>query len=757
MARARRRSGGGGLSTAAQVARFIGVSVLAGALLAGLALPAVGALGLAAKETLEGFDEIPDAMLTPQLSQKTRILDSEGNEIAEVYSRNRTVVDLDEMSPWVKKAIVAIEDARFYEHGAVDLQGTLRALLSNVESGSVSQGGSTLTQQYVKNVFVEEAGDDPEAVAEATTQTGAKGIGRKIREIKYAIQLEEQLTKDEILENYLNITYFGEQAYGIEAASQRYFSKSADDLELHEAALLAGLVQSPSAYDPLVYPDSARERRDTVLDSMVDTGDITRQQANEAKAEDLGLNPSEPRNGCITAREGAEYFCDYVREEFLSNPAFGETRDDRQALWARGGLTIYTSLDPQAQDAAVESVTDHVYADDSVAASVVQVEPGTGHILSMAQSRPYGNDASQNQTVLNLNVSSDMGGSTNGFQVGSTFKPITAAAALEEGISPAQTYTTDHEITVDMSSFTDCEGNELGSDEEQVWEVSNEREDEQGTWDMTSALAESINTYFVKLEQQVGLCETLTMAESLGVRRGNGDKLSADPSVTLGAQETTPLAMASAYATFANRGTYCEPKSIVRVVNSEGEKLNTGGDQCQQVMSSHTADTINEMLGGVVEDGTGQAVGLTDRDNAGKTGTTDGRKDVWFVGYTPDISTAVHVGSDSEPISMTDITIGGVYYEEASGAGVAGPIWKQAMEGALAGTEASSFNDVDVPRGNESSSPDDGGDTGGGNDGGDGGDGGDDDDDGWGWWNNEDNNGNGNDNGGNGNGGGNRR
>ncbi|WP_326598252.1 transglycosylase domain-containing protein [Streptomyces sp. NBC_01803] len=715
-----RRRPGGGSSATQQAAKFLGVSVLSGAVLAGLALPAVGALGLAARGTMEGFDEIPAMMEQPPLSQKTTILDAEGGTIAEVYSRNRTVVPLEDMSEYVREAIVAIEDARFYEHGAVDLRGILRALSRNVEEGGVAEGASTLTQQYVKNVFVEAAGDNEEAVAEATTQTGAAGLGRKIREMKYAIQLEQELTKDEILENYLNITYFGQQAYGIEAAARRYFSKSAADLELHEAALLAGLVQSPTAYDPVNDDQAALDRRNTVLTRMVGTGDITQAEADEAMARDLGLNVSEPRNGCITAVNDAGFFCDYVREEFLSNPVFGETPEERGALWQLGGLTIQTTLDPGDQQAAAQAARDHVYEDDEVAAAVVQVQPGTGHILSMAQSRPYGNDAEQHQTVINLNVSYGMGGSSSGFQPGSTFKPFTAAAALEQGISPAQEYTTDYEHSVPFEDFRNCENVPYESADGPEYELTNEREDERGTWDMTSALAQSINTYFVELERQVGLCETITMAGRLGVERGNDVPLEAHPSVTLGGQETTPLMMANAYATFANRGTYCEPVAITAVTDADGEELTVPESECTTVMSEHTADTINVMLGGVVEDGTGAAVGLQDRDNAGKTGTTDNRADVWFVGYTPDISTAVHVGSDTERMSMENLYIGGRYFAQASGAGVAGPIWSQAMTGALADVPASSFNEVDVPRGNDRPDRDD--DDGDGNGNGNGGD-----------------------------------
>lgn len=229
-----KKRSGGGLSPTQQAAKFLGVSVLAGAVLVSIALPAVGALGLAAKGSVESFDALPANLKTPPLSQRTAILDAEGGTIATVYSRDRTVVDLKDISPYMQKAIVAIEDSRFYEHGAVDLKGVLRALNKNARSGGVSEGASTLTQQYVKNVFVEEAGDDPTKVAQATQQT----IGRKIQELKLAIQVEEELGKKKILENYLNITFFGQQAYGVEAASQRYFSKHAKDLTVQEAALV---------------------------------------------------------------------------------------------------------------------------------------------------------------------------------------------------------------------------------------------------------------------------------------------------------------------------------------------------------------------------------------------------------------------------------------------------------------------------------------------------------------------------------------
>ncbi|MFB8087872.1 transglycosylase domain-containing protein [Streptomyces sp. NPDC055992] len=687
-----KKRSGGGLTTTQQAAKFLGVAALSGVVLAGIALPAAGALGLAAKGTVDGFDEIPANLKTPPLSQRTKILDNQGGLIATVYSRDRTVVPLTSISPYMQNAIIAIEDARFYEHGAVDLKGILRAMNRNVQAGGTAEGASTLTQQYVKNVFVEEAGDDPAKVAEATQQT----LGRKVQELKYAIQVEEELGKKKILENYLNITFFGQQAYGVEAASQRYFSKSAKDLKLEEAALLAGIVQSPSRYDPINDTEEATKRRNTVLQRMADIGKVSQEQADKAKNTPIKLKVKRPQNGCITAVNGAGFFCDYVHKVVMSDPAYGKTSKDRAKLWATGGLTIKTTLDPRSQAASNEAATSRVNKDDKVADAVVQVQPGTGRILAMAQSRPYGLDGSKHQTMLNLSVDHAMGGSYAGFQVGSTFKPITAAAALEKGISPAQSFTTDHKITLPGESFRTCENQPADN---RPWEVSNELTTEKGQFDMTSALGKSINTYFAKLEQKAGLCETLSMAEKIGYIRGNNKPLQAVASTTLGGQESTPLAMASVYATFANRGSYCTPVAILGVTKPDGKPIDVPKSKCSRAMSEHTADTINQMLKGVVEDGTGTQAGLSDRDNAGKTGTTDERINAWFVGYTPNLSTAVWVGSDgAKQIPMSNINIGGQYYDKVCGGCLPGPIWRTAMTGSLSSSETPAFNPVDVPR-----------------------------------------------------------
>ncbi|MGA5119124.1 transglycosylase domain-containing protein [Streptomyces pseudogriseolus] len=686
-----KKRSGGGLSPTQQAAKFLGVSVLAGAVMAGIALPAVGALGLAAKGSVESFDELPANLKTPPLSQRTTILDADGGLIATVYSRDRTVVDLKDISPYMQKAIVAIEDSRFYEHGAIDLKGVLRALNKNARSGEVSEGASTLTQQYVKNVFVEEAGDDPTKVAQATQQT----IGRKIQELKYAIQVEEELGKKKILENYLNITFFGQQAYGVEAASQRYFSKPAKDLNLQESALLAGIVQSPSRYDPVNDEAEAKKRRNVVLKRMAEVGDISPEQAAEAMRSPLGLKVSRPQNGCTTAVKGAGFFCAYVRNVFLNDPVFGKDKQTRAKLWNQGGLTIRTTLDPQAQESVQQSLKDHVNKSDEVAAAATLVEPGTGKIVGMGQSKPYGSNAKEHETEINYSVNYEMGTSA-GFPTGSTFKPFVAAAALEAGRPPTQEYPSPYELTV-PSPIQTC-GKPYTNDD--GTKIPNENESEKGPYQLKEAMALSVNTYFIEMVADIGLCPVAEMAEKLHVRQGSGKKMPQVPSIALGTESVSPLTMASAYAAFANRGMYCTPvaiESVTQRVGNKNESLEVPKSSCSRAMSENTADTINALLKGVVDSGTGQQAGLGDRDNAGKTGTTDERRNAWFVGYTPNLSGAVWVGSATQQVKMQNITIGGVYHELVYGADTPGPIWKDAMTGALEGKEAESFVPVHIP------------------------------------------------------------
>ncbi|MEZ0095183.1 transglycosylase domain-containing protein [Streptacidiphilus sp. EB129] len=672
--------------------RLLGASVLGGVLAAALALPAVSVLGLGAKSAVGSYNSIPDDFTTPVLAQSSTVYDSAGGVLARVYTRDRTVVPLAQIAPAMRSALIDIEDNRFYQHGAIDLKGALRALTKNAGSGAVSQGGSTLTQQYVKNVFVEEAGDDQTKVLQAQRQT----VGRKIQEMKYAIKLEETLSKDQILADYLNITFFGEQAYGVEAAAQRYFGVHASELTLAQAAVLAGLVQSPSQYDPIAYPGNAKDRRDEVLDAMARYGSITVAQAAAAKAAPLGLRVSRPQQGCITAGTGAAFFCDYVEHVFLASPAFGATRQDRQDLWDRGGLQIHTTLDPAAQAAAQNAVTRRVYATDQAAGAITLVQPGTGRIMAMAQSRPYG--PGDNQTELNYNVDRLMGGG-NGFQTGSTFKPITAAAALERKIGMDTVFPAPYKD--DYPAMTRCDGQVLP----QTPGDQNDSPTLVGPFTMPTAMAQSVNTYFVPLEAKAGLCPVVQMAQKLGLgsqaltdNPGHLKPIDQVQSLTLGTNNFTPLQMANVYATFAARGQYCVPVAIVSVTTADQQNLPVPAGGCSQVMQPSTSDAVTTMLHGVVADGTGAPAGLDNRDDAGKTGTTDKHWQVWFSGFTAQLAGAAVVSDTRAPLqSLNDRSYGGVFVGNAFGGTLAGPIWKDAMTGALAGQPNIGLPSVKLP------------------------------------------------------------
>ncbi|GAA0346814.1 transglycosylase domain-containing protein [Streptomyces blastmyceticus] len=656
--------------------QFVGLAALAGVLVAGFALPVVGPLGAYAKTTVGDFNDLPAALKTSALAQSTRIYDADGGLIATAYSRDRTVVPGDRIAPVMRRAIVDIEDHRFYQHGALDLKGLVRALHTDAGSGRIAQGASTLTQQYVKNVLVEAAGDDAGAVRQAQRQT----LDRKIRELRYAMTLEKKLSKDEILTGYLNIAFFGEQAYGVEAAAERYFSVHAADLSLPQAALLAGLVQSPTAYDPVTSPRLAKERRDTVLRAMAGYGTITREQSRQAIATPLGLHVSAPRQGCATASDGAGFFCDYVRQVVLGDPAFGRTAAQRQALWRQGGLEIHTTLVPKAQQALRRSVTSHVLTTDRAAAAMAVVQPGTGRIVAMGQSREYG--VGSHQTQIDLSVGTRMGGGL-GFPTGSVFKPVVAAAALENDIGPSRKYPAPY--TMAWPAMTDCAGRKYP----EAGEVHNDSPSLVGPFAMPEAMAKSVNTYFAQLEADTGLCAVATTAAKLGITaQADGSRLQVVPSLTLGTNDLTPLDVADVYATFAAHGTTCSPVAVTSVKAPDGHELSVPQADCHRALSADVADTVTGMLKGVVEDGTGRPAGLSGRDSAGKTGTTDSSEQVWFAGYTPELSGAVVVGDAEHPRDLDGQSIGGSVVGQAFGGTLAGPIWRDAIEGALDGQPA---------------------------------------------------------------------
>src|SRR5665647_2586612 len=420
------------------LAMFVVVSVLAGLLVAGLAVPAAALVGTSTKYVAHRIETLPTELTIQPASDQTLILMSNGETLAELYDENRTVVTLDQIAPIMRTAQVAIEDTRFYQHGALDFKGTLRALV-RTGSGTDVQGGSTLTQQYVKQVRVEaaQAAGDQAGVLAAQEQT----LQRKVLELRYAIALEAKYSKDEILNRYLNIAYYGDGTYGVEAAARHYFGIAAKDLNLAQAAMLAGLTQNPVATDPVNHPVAAIDRRAVVINRMLELGLITPDEAATAKATPFDQSKVVvSRTGCVGTLY--PFMCDYVVRSLLQNPALGATADDRRNTIYRGGLVIKTQIDPTAMDAAQQSVTSKVKATDPVISTMVEVQPGTGLILAMAQSRfVMGTNADAGETFYNYAVSASMGGA-EGYQAGSTFKAFTIAAALDRGIPVSYTHLT---------------------------------------------------------------------------------------------------------------------------------------------------------------------------------------------------------------------------------------------------------------------------------------------------------------------------
>ena len=652
-------------------------SVVAGVIVGLMLLPFAGAAGVITRDVISDFESLPVSLSTPPLPERSVILASDGSLLATLYYQNRVEVPLNSIAPVMRQAIIAIEDVRFLEHNGVDARGVVRALARNTTAGGIEQGSSTLTMQYIKNVLVNQA-----TSAEDLEQARGDSFTRKIREARLALALEKRFSKGEILARYLNIAYFGSGAYGVEAAARRYFSKPAADLNLIEAATLAGIVKGPTAYDPLRNPENATQRRNVILQRMATAGFITPEQSARATAipmEDV-LNPTRTSNGCTSSY--APFFCDYVLQTILTDEAFGETPEEREAFLRRGGYTIRTTLDPKVHQSATNTVNEFIPPDDDSrkAAAVSMVEPGTGNIIAMTQNRTWGTSG-VGKTTYNYNTDRSMGG-TIGMQAGSTFKIFTLAAALEAGISPYEPIDSPSPAT--FEGFVNCDtGVSFPT-------VTVNNSTTSGFLTMAQATAFSTNTYFMAIEERTGICRVAEIAESMGVYTGSGDELPRVPTLTLGVAEVTPLAMANAYATFAAHGVHCEPRSILEVRDRNQKRLPVPEEKCTQVIDRPVADSVTELLSGVVDGPiagrTGSRMSLAPQPVAGKTGTTNESAAVWFAGYTPHVAAAVWIGDPRGGFAhpLKDITINGTYYEQVFGGTLAGPIWKASMEAALA-------------------------------------------------------------------------
>ena len=654
-----------------------------GVVTAGMLVPVAGPTALAAKSVPSVFNELPGDLQTVAPAEESQLLDSSGGVIAHFYDKQRIVVPSANIADVMKKAIVAIEDKRFYEHNGVDATGIARALVTNL-GDSGRQGASTITQQYVRNSLAERGylEGDAEQVSAATEQT----TERKLREIKYALALEKTQSKDEILTGYLNIAPFGPITYGVEAASQRYFSKSASELNYLEAALLAGLVQSPVQYDPLTHPEAAQERRDTVLATMLDQGVITQEEYDEgiATSVDSMLHPTVSSEGCSGADSSKAYFCDYVLSQFLEDPTFGATRIERERLLKTQGITIRTTLDTAKQDAAYASLTNAIPVGDASGLNdaLVSLDPRTGKVLAMAQNTTYGIEAGQTMS----NYAAD-----GNFQVGSTFKVFVLLQWFKEGHSAYETVGSAN--TFYPNGAFKCDGRSITTEGYQVNDLAGKT----GTMNVVRATGQSVNQAFVNMASRVDFCSIFETAYDMGITE-DGEVPSPFPANILGSVSGSPLQMASVFATIANSGQQCKPQSIESVTDRDENVLKEFAADCKEVISPDLANKTAALLTASA----GQYYTSTrlgdGRPFAAKSGTTDGHANTWLTGFTPSLATAVWVGhGDNSSQEVSGVVINGVYHSEIFGETYVGQnIWAPYMTQALAGTPIEAVSNANI-------------------------------------------------------------
>lgn len=679
------------------LAAFVGVSVVGGLLASGMVMPAVAGTSALTNASVGLFDELPGALEPQPLSEKSVILAADGTKLAEVYDQNRIVVPLAEISIPMQRAVIDTEDKRFYEHGGVDLHGMARALIKNAVSDEV-EGASTLTQQYIKNTLVqaaesiEDGTERAKALAAAKGTDGSSGYARKLREAKLAVTLEQRMTKAQILEGYLNVAQFGVSVYGVEAAAQLYFSVSAKDLTYLQAATIAGVTNSPTAYDPLRNPKKSEQRRNIVLDRMLEHGDITKAEYDQGVATPLPdtLVPGQAKIGCTTADAavpGSSYFCDYVLKIMASNPVFGEDKKTRKDLLYKGGLTIHTTLDPGKQALANQAVMTRIPPADASGAAIAMsvVEPGTGKVLAMAQDTIYDTSPTPppGHTAVNYNAGKAFGGSS-GFEPGSTFKPFTLLEWLKEGRSLKDIVDgTPKTWKLNVFHGSCPEVMAAGKD----WKLKNS-EGGAGFMTVLDATKDSVNNAYADMASQLDMCGIFQGAQELGVFQGNGDPLQMYPSSVIGAaNDVTPLSMATAFAAFSADGMLCSPIAITAIEDTDGNPVPVPDAGCHQAITSELAAGVTYGLSQVWK-GTGSKMEkLPDgRPASGKTGTTTLNEHTWFVGYTKQMSTAVWVGDPNARRSMNKQTINGKYFKNGPyGASIAGPAWSDFMIPASAG------------------------------------------------------------------------
>ncbi|GAA4854017.1 transglycosylase/D,D-transpeptidase PonA2 [Actinomycetospora corticicola] len=640
--------GGGRRGLAARpVARLLGLCLVAGLILAGVTFPLVGGLGLISNDASDTVSATSSDLAAGQLPLVTTVTDRQGAPIAYLYDQNRQNTPLEQISPTMRAAIVAIEDRRFYEHDGVDWTGTLRALVTNQSAGSTQQGASTLTQQYIKNYQLYVTARSASERLKATEATYA----RKLREVRVALQLERQLAegtskrqaKDEILQRYLNIVFLGNNSYGVGAAARTYFNTTPDRLTIAQAAMLAGMVQSTAQFDPVAHPQAATGRRNEVINQMRLQGMITPQQAQEATASPLGVSSAAPpANGCIGAGDAA-FFCKYV-VDYLDQAGLSAEQLNR------GGYTIRTTLDRPALTAMTAALRNEVPAQQrNVADVMASVAPGQDRheVVAMGSNRVFGVDGAALETSYGLPWEPVNLGA------GSVYKVFTAATALDKGLG------IDYQMQIPPDGYAspiyrDGQGNPFP-----VRNAGNYAP----VLSMTDALAQSPNTGFVKLMEYTGVAPVVDMAVKLGMRslaepQGNGGKSIAEiakeqnqGSFTLGVTPTSVLELSNVGATLASRGKWCPPTPIVGITDPAGAPVPVSEQPCEQVVPPTLADTLmtgmskDDQPGGTSAAAAGEN-GWT-RPMSGKTGTTQQNKSAAFLGFTPGIAGAVITFDDS--------------------------------------------------------------------------------------------------------------
>jgi membrane peptidoglycan carboxypeptidase len=697
------------------LASLAALAVLAGLVVGAMMVPLVGLAGMATRDATETFDSLQVPALS-QLPSRSEILDADGSLIAYYYPNYiyRVPVSYQQISPAMRHAIVAIEDTRFYSTGALDIHGTLRAVAVDLVGGQV-QGASTLAQQYVKNALLLTATSNAQRQADV-----ADDAARKIIELRIAASVEHELTQNQLLAAYLNVAYFENEAYGVEVAAQRYFSTTAAQLTLPQAAMLAGLVQNPAYYDPLTNPAAALARRNIVLTRMEQLHYVTQAAAATAAKTPLGLRPSavSMQQGCYSASaQPAAWFCDYVLAELRTNPAY---REAWQQLNSIGGLRIYTTMDEQDQQAAQNAVSYMVppppsaYNPGQNAAAEVLIQPGTGWIRAIAVDRPYGTSRNQNEDSIDYAVDSAQNGGL-GVQTGSSSKLFTLITALKEDIPFGFHLSVVSPSTI--GPYYDCRGQNTG-----MFNVSNAEGAGKGTYTLYTATTQSINVFFAELEQRVGLCNVVRTAVSMGVHRATGQSLLAAvgkpgspgyqppadevPSFTLGVVNVSPLTMAAAYATVASGGIYCTPLAIRQITGGNGKPLPVQAPDCHRVISALDAEAATYILRGVLTSGTAKGDGVT-RDGvylpqAGKTGTANSFDFAAFGGYTPLLAGYVSMFNPTDPVA-NPMTGSSSCYRSSGGAmdcpgsvygANAGQIWQMTFEHADLGSGIADFTPV---------------------------------------------------------------